>query len=115
MKFEDKNGNVLKKIPYLSYWFGTHSFFANPRCSLCIDHLGELADISFGDIHIRPYSEDLIGTNSIIARTEKWDSLLKECYKDGLIFLDRIPIETLVSSQVYTRSFKKGAVAKNSW
>lgn len=112
MKFEDKEGNVLKKIPYLSYWFGTHSFFANPRCSLCIDQLGELADVSFGDIHIKPYSEDLIGTNSIITRSEKWDSLLKQCCKDGLISLDRIPIETLVSSQVYTRSFKKGAGVK---
>lgn len=114
MKFNDKEGNVLKKIPYLSYWFGTHSFFSNPRCSLCIDQLGELADISFGDIHIKPYSDDLIGTNSIITRSEKWDVLLKRCNDEGFVSLNEIDIDTLVSSQTYTRIFKKGAGVKTN-
>lgn len=112
MKFSDKQGNVLKKIPYLSYWFGTHSFFANPRCSLCIDQLGELADISFGDIHIEPYSQDKIGTNSIITRSTYWDKVLNNCMQDGFVELNEIPIRILVESQGYVKQFKKGAGVK---
>ena len=116
MKFEDKNGNVIKKIPYLSYWFGTHSFFSNSRCSVCIDQLGELADISFGDIHVPPYSEDHIGTNSIITRSTKWDKLLRLCSREGFVTLDEIAVDVLTKSQIYTKIFKKGAGVKtNLW
>lgn len=114
MKFSDKRGNTIKKIPYLSYWFGTHSFFSNSRCSLCIDQLGELADISFGDIHIEPYSLDKVGVNSLITRSTYWDNLLKECYADEYIVLENIDIETLLQSQVYVKTFKKGAGVKTN-
>ena len=114
MKFSDEK-NDIKKIPYESFWFGTHSFFANPRCSLCIDQFGELADISFGDIHIKPYSEDTIGTNSIIIRSEYWGQQLSECQKQGIVTLDEISIDTLLASQIYTQIFKKGAGAKTNF
>jgi coenzyme F420 hydrogenase subunit beta len=109
MKFEDLDGKVIRKIPYGDYWFGTHAFFTNPRCLMCVDQLGELADISFGDIHIKPYSDDTIGTNSIITRNSYWDGLLSDCRANNTITLDEIPIETLVSSQVYVKRYKKGA------
>lgn len=112
MKYEDRNGDVIKKIPYRDYWFGTHSFFTNPRCLMCIDQLGELADLSFGDIHIKPYSDDTIGTNSIIARSSYWEALLNECKEDGAISLKEISMETLVRSQVYVRTYKKGGGSK---
>lgn len=112
MKFEDKQGEVMKRIPYKDYWLGTHSFFTNPRCLMCIDQLGELADVSFGDIHIKPYSDDTIGTNSIIARSSYWDDLLFKCKEENAITLDEIPVETLVRSQVYVKSYKKGAGGK---
>lgn len=115
MKFTGKKGDVIKKIPYMDYWFGTHSFFANSRCSLCIDQLGELADVSFGDIHIEPYSNDTIGTNSVITRSSHWDNLLRECNKDGLVTLEEIPAEKLVSSQIYAKTFKKGAGVKTNF
>ena len=98
MKFEDKEGKVMKKVPYLSYWFGTHSFFANPRCSVCID----------------PYSEDHIGTNSIISRTDIWDKLLHQCCYEGYVTLNEIAIDILTKSQSYTRSFKKGTGVKTN-
>lgn len=114
MKFEDKDGNVMKKVPYLSFWFGTHSFFANSRCSVCIDQLGELADISFGDIHIPPYSDDHIGTNSMITRSASWDKLLRQCCEEGFVTLEEILVETLTRSQIYTKTFKKGAGVKTN-
>lgn len=112
MKFEDKQGNVMKKIPYKSFWYGTHSFFTNPRCLMCIDQLGELADISFGDIHIKPYSDDEIGINSIISRSAYWDEMLNQCKMENAISLDIITIETVIKSQLYAKKYKKGSGAK---
>lgn len=112
MMFEDMKGEILKKIPYQNYWFGTHSFFTNPRCLSCVDQLGDLADVSFGDIHIKPFSDDKIGTNSILTRSKSWDGLLKQCKEEGAITLNVIPIELLMSSQAYAKTYKKGPGAK---
>ena len=112
MKYENKEGGLIKKIPYKSYWFGTHSFFTNPRCLSCIDQFGDLADICFGDIHIKPYSDDTIGTNSVLTRSKYWSELLELCKENGAIKLDVIPVDTLVRSQIYANTYKKGAGAE---
>ena len=108
MKYISKNGDVIKKIPYLSFWFGSHSFFQNKRCLLCADHFGELADISFGDINIEPFNEDKIGINSIVSRSKYWDSLLNHCHRDGRIVLNNCNIEQVLKSQEYAKLHKKG-------
>ncbi len=112
MKFENKQGEVIKKIPYQSFWFGTHSFFTNPRCHMCIDQLGELADLSFGDIYIKPYSDDKIGINSVVSRSAYWDNLLTRCNNEGTIMLNEISVDILVRSQIFAQNYKKGAGAK---
>ena len=109
MKFIGKNNKVLAKIPYLTYWNNTKSFFMNDRCSLCNDHFAELSDISFGDIHIEPYSQDKIGISSLIVRKEQMAKLLDSCRKEGFLHLESIDIETLTSSQIYSKIYKKGA------
>ena len=114
MKFEDKAGNVMKKVPYMSFWHGSHSFFVNSRCALCIDQLGELADISFGDIHIPPYCNDTIGTNSIVVRSNVWLNYLMACKEDNAIEIDEVPIEDLTKSQIYCKTYKKGNGVKTN-
>lgn len=64
-----------------------------------------MSDISFGDIHIKPYSDDKIGVNSIIVKNKTWLSLLEECQKAGAIYLDEVPFKTISDSQ--KMSFKK--------
>lgn len=108
MKFVGHNGIVLKKIPYLRYWNGTKSFFMNDRCALCNDHFAELADISFGDIHIEPYSQDKVGISSLVTRSNYWDTLLRKSMEDEYVKLDTIDVETLVRSQKYSTIYKKG-------
>lgn len=109
MKFVDKEGNVIRKIPYLSFWFGTHSFFQNRRCLLCADHYGELADISFGDINIEPYNQDKIGISSIVVRSTYWNELLIDACKHEAITIKNCPLENVNKSQGYARRHKKGA------
>ncbi len=93
------------KDRYQNYYHPLRSFFIPRRCLLCIDHYGELADISLGDIHVKPYSDDKVGVNSLIARSQRWKELLEECADDGAITLDMIPFDIVSSSQAM--SFRK--------
>ena len=96
----EKNGSIQKhEEPYQSYYHPLRSFFVPKRCTMCIDHYGELADISFGDIHIKPYIADKIGVNSLIVRNVQCLDLLFEAAKEKYITLDEISVDVLNSSQ----------------
>lgn len=99
----------VKYVKYESYWHGTHSFFVNERCSMCNDHFGELADISFGDINISPYNSDNIGINSLIVRDEYWKQKLIESANAEAISLREINIKDILESQSYCKCYKKGS------
>lgn len=92
------NSERVYKERYGNY-YNLRSFFIPRRCHFCIDHSAELSDISFGDIHIKPYSDDTIGVNSVIVRNPIMAELLQEAVKDGVIVLDELQVETLVASQ----------------
>ena len=98
----------IKYVKYESYWHGTHSFFVNERCSICNDHFGELADISFGDINISPYNSDKIGINSLIVRNRFWQQQLLNAANNKVISLNEININDILKSQNYCKYYKKG-------
>lgn len=87
------------KEKYQSYYHPLRSFFIPRRCLFCIDHYGELGDVCFGDIHIKPYIDDKIGINSLVVRKQQWLNLLKEAQSEGFITLDEILVDTLNASQ----------------
>lgn len=95
---------------YQSYYHPLRSFFIPRRCLFCIDHYGELADISFGDIHIAPYINDKIGINSLVVRKQAWLDLLLQAKNEGYITLEEISVETLNSSQkmAYKKKIRNG-------
>ena len=93
-----KEDEVYKER-YQSYYHPLRSFFIPRRCLFCIDHYGELGDVCFGDIHIKPYMDDKIGVNSLVVRKQEWLDLLEEAQSEGFITLDEIPVETLNASQ----------------
>lgn len=97
--------NVVYKEHYQSYYHPLRSFFIPRRCLFCIDHYAELADVCFGDIHIKPYSDDKVGVNSIIVKNKRWLNLLEECSASGVVHLDDVSFQTISDSQ--RMSFKK--------
>ncbi len=99
------NKEYIYKEHFQSYYHPLRSFFIPRRCLFCIDHYGELGDISFGDIHIPPYSDDKVGVNSLIVRKQSWLNLLLECKSSGIVHLDEISFQTISDSQ--RMSFKK--------
>lgn len=107
MMFKNNN-EVLFKKDYISYFKPLRGFFNPARCALCVDHYGELSDISFGDLHVGEYMKDKIGINSIITRSLKWDSLLKKAQEEKELTLKEIESETLKQSQLYAYKHKKG-------
>lgn len=94
-----KQGNLRKDIPFIKYYGALRSFFKPRRCLTCIDHYGELADVCFGDIHIKPYSEDKIGINSWIIRNPYFGDLFIEASKEGYIHMDKLDAKILNESQ----------------
>ncbi len=95
-----KNGvQKLCEEPFQSYYHPLRSFFIPKRCLLCVDHYAELADVSFGDIHIDPFKRDKIGVNSMVLRNKFWLDLVQEAVNDGVITLEDLSIEILKSSQ----------------
>ena len=88
-----------QEIPFIKYYGALRSFFKPRRCLTCIDHYGELADVCFGDIHIKPYSEDKTGISSWIVRNPYFDNLFKDASKEGYIYMNELDANTLNESQ----------------
>lgn len=91
------------KEKYQNYYHPLRSFFIPKRCLFCIDHYARLADISFGDIHIKPYSIDKVGINSIVARSPKMVEWLRQAEAEGYIWLDNLSVDVLNHSQSMAR------------
>ena len=96
-------------------YYNLRSFFIPRRCHFCIDHSAELSDISFGDIHIKPYLDDKVGLNSVIVRNAKMNELLRQAVKDGAIILEELQETTLISSQKMARVKKTKYASLVCW
>ena len=108
MHFRDEKGeNLVKPIYYLAYYFGMRSFFSIPRCGQCNDFFGELADVAFGDLNRGIETDDPIGINTLITRSEYWDSLLKQCQEDGSLWLEEVNESTMIEANGGCK-YKKG-------
>ena len=76
-------------------------------CRFCVDGVGELADVSCGDAwYLLPDGEpdcsEHEGRNFIFSRSDKGDSLVKEAFKAGYIFIDdNASLEKLRQAQKY--------------
>lgn len=96
---------------YQSYCHPLRSIFFPRRCILCADHFGEMSDVSFGDIHIEPYSNDKVGVNSIVVRKKEWKDLLEEASAAGVMTLSSLKPEILLKSQKMAKVKKNRNVA----
>ena len=100
------NSERVYKESFGKYYCTLRSFFIPRRCHFCVDHFAELADISFGDVHIKPYSNDTIGVNSIVARTVEMNEVLKQAASEGFLRIEGITPDVLNSSQQMAKTKK---------
>lgn len=83
---------------FTKYYGRLRSFYKPKRCLTCFDHYGMLADVSFGDVHLAPYFNE-IGVNSLIVRNSQFADLLREATADGVLELKPMPAEDVNRSQ----------------
>lgn len=108
MNFRTSGMVPLKRVAYENFWQGMRGFFNVPRCSTCIDHYGELADICFGDIFMGEHKSDHVGVNSLMSRSEEWTRLLQDAARNKWIKLERLVPNDLIKCQGYAIRQKKG-------
>jgi coenzyme F420 hydrogenase subunit beta len=110
----NNNGSTVK-VPYKDYYLSMRGFFTPPRCSLCIDHYGELSDVSFGDLHVDKYAKDNVGISSVVTRNKLFENYLKLAVKEQYLTLKPITPATLNKSQTFVTRSKKGNGAKTAF
>lgn len=97
VKAEYTNKSI--SVPYEQAYSKLHSYFKPERCLSCIDHFAYLSDVSIGDIDCEPYSNDKIGSNSVIIRSVIAKDIFEEAIKNNVIQAKIIPITEIVRSQ----------------
>lgn len=85
------NFEIFKE--YTLYNRPLKSTFYQSRCCLCVDMFGELADISFGDIHLKDKMVFGNGVNAMIVRNSNWLILLQEAAHEGVIKITKITVD----------------------
>lgn len=98
-----KGDNIDFYEDYQSYCHPLRTMFHPRRCLLCVDHFAELADISFGDIHVEPYKNDKVGVNSLVVRSTEWHDLLLEAAQFGCLELSDLDKDILIKSQTMAK------------
>lgn len=96
---------------YQRYSHPLRTIFHPRRCLLCADHFGELADVCFGDIHVKPYSDNKIGINSLVVRTNYWNQRIQQACEEGVLTLDFVGEDVLLSSQKMAKIKKNRNIA----
>lgn len=91
-----KGFDILKK--YEIYNKPLKGTFYPRRCLFCVDMFGELADISFGDIHTDA-KEAGTGINALIVRDRRWYDLLMEAYKENTLHLSGITVDRMLQNR----------------
>ena len=100
MTIKQKDNTKELSIPFTKYYGPIlRSFFKPHRCLTCIDHYGELSDVSFGDIHTPPYSEDKTGISSWIVRNPFWNEMFLKAREEGVLVFNEIETDILNKSQ----------------
>lgn len=69
------------------------STFYPRRCLFCVDMLGELADVNFGDLLQDP--EEGMCRNAIVVRSSFWLDAIQQASQEGALALEEISLERL--------------------
>lgn len=78
--------------------WGSGLFKAN-ACDFCDDVTTELADVSFGDAWVEPYSRDGRGHNVIVSRSPLVTEILQQGKSSGDLQLEELSLERFLDSQ----------------
>lgn len=97
--FDAGNGLESRELNYNESWNRILQRHRQWRCRLCMDHTGELADISVGDPWYRPIEPGDAGRSLILARTSRGLQLIEAAIASGYLVADIVEPGVLPASQ----------------
>lgn len=74
-------------------------YFYTLRCSLCMDRINQLSDISFMDAWLPEFQTDKIGTSLIISRSQIGEEIISNMLDLGKLKLSKTNKEAVIRSQ----------------
>ncbi|MGB7341142.1 MAG: Coenzyme F420 hydrogenase/dehydrogenase, beta subunit C-terminal domain [Phototrophicaceae bacterium] len=108
--FDD--GSVVKKpFSHFSDYRNVY-FFAQKKCHHCCDHFGYFCDISAGDIWSPEMKNNPVKHTSLITRTARGESLVRQAAKDQLIATSSADIKQITNGQARTLPFHYNVSAR---
>lgn len=100
----NKNGNI-SKMTYGQSWGGILGRDVAKCCRMCLDGIGEAADISCADgwhvVDDKPDFTEHEGRNVVFVRTKKGEELISKMLSEGVIVKEKCEIEDLKKIQNY--------------
>lgn len=93
---KDNRRKIIKNNTLLGSNWG-HGFFKHKACDFCDDIAGELADVTFGDAWLPKYTDDYLGENIIVSRSNLFDQYLKEYLQE--VVSEEVSIQDFYNSQ----------------
>jgi len=93
----DRSASILQSGLYSFCFSGSHY---PDFCKVCADQTATSADISLGDAWLPEISSnDNLGTNIIISRTDRGEKLLKEMHAAGIVEIQEATVAAVIRSQ----------------
>jgi coenzyme F420-reducing hydrogenase beta subunit len=91
-------------------------FFQYEACNFCDDVIAEVADISFGDAWVEPYSSDGRGTNVVVVRTAELDQIIRDAITQHRLELSPVDEEFIIATQAAGfRQRREGLAYRLTW
>lgn len=93
------DGPAEGRLTYDESWGDILQKHRQWRCYVCADHTGEFADIAVGDPWYRDPTDDDVGSNLLVVRTERGRRALAHAIESGHIEARRVDASFLPASQ----------------
>lgn len=77
----------------------SHGLFKYKACDFCDDVVAETADVAIGDAWLPQYIKDSNGTNILVVRDSKIQSIIESGIRRGALSLDEVSPTDVVNSQ----------------
>ncbi|MEV7496696.1 Coenzyme F420 hydrogenase/dehydrogenase, beta subunit C-terminal domain [Micrococcus luteus] len=104
-------------VDYTTSWGRSLGPAVQWRCRLCVDGVGESADITAGDYWESdergyPLFDDAAGRSALIARTARGLEIVQECIESGVLEVAPLDIDALLGVQRYQVERRKYLVGR---
>lgn len=105
LRFTEKSGKTAT-TPYPNY-VGLNGYSKMMRCHLCVDAMGELADISCGDAFVKRFKDTGKAWSVVLCRNNSAKALIGDMRERERLVLSEMSMDEVIYSQRFNLASKK--------